>query len=132
MKNLAADQPTDVARMEKLLLLQIPYPQVTMEVAQYNLDMARWWVKNEPMWKCIVNGTCFDPAGGRSRSDLGAGGNCQPTRPGGQSNCWADLWQRGPKGYWKAWNEWIQTAEPVITPCLSTLEYNWPPKDDDA
>lgn len=43
----------------------------------------------------------------------------------------ATLWQDGPggnnDGYWKAWKEFIGQDEPVITPCLATLEHNWPP-----
>ena len=86
-----------------------------MQVAKYNLDMARWWVKSEPKWHCILNGTCLG-SGGRSRADLDAG-------LGG--NYWGELWKLGPKGYWQAWNTWIN-GEPAITPCLSTLEHNWP------
>lgn len=47
-----------VARMEKLLLAQVNYPAVSLNVAKYNIDMAKWWVNTEPKWKCILNGTC--------------------------------------------------------------------------
>ena len=84
----------------------------------YNLAMARWWVGSEPTyWACVVNGTCEIPGGGKSRSDLNASGY----------NYWSEVWQDGPSGYWKAWNEWIKQDTPQITPCPSTLENKWPP-----
>lgn len=36
---------------------QVDYPKVSMEVATYNLDMAKWWTQTEPNWRAIVNGT---------------------------------------------------------------------------
>merc|ERR1719272_226961 len=115
--NLANDDPKLVKHLEGLLLPQIDYPAVTMDVAQYNIDMVKWWMSNETKWQCIVNGTCTDNALGPSKSCLNAS----------SIDYWGDIWQLGPAGYWKAWNEFVD-AGPVIQPCLSTLEHNWPPQ----
>lgn len=123
--NLAASMPEVVARLEKKLLEHIPYPDVTMEVAQYNLDMARWWVANESMSSCILDGTCRDTIEGKSRADLSCGK--APMCAWNGTNCWATEWQKGPAGYWAAWKDWISQTEPVIAPCNSALEHNWPP-----
>ena len=127
--SLAAEMPQEVGRLEKLLLGKIPYPEVTREVAQYNLDMAKWWVSSEPKWDCILNGTCMDTAAGRSRASLACGTTvCDVTIDGVvDENCWAKLWQMGPAGYWKAWKEFISQDVAAITPCNSALEYDWPP-----
>ena len=115
--NLANTQPDLLNHLEGLLLPQVNYPAVTRDVAQYNLDMLKWWMSTETKWACIVNGTCTDDAMGRAKSCLNAS----------DINYWADIWQLGPAGYWKAWNEFVD-AGPVIQPCLSTLEHNWPPQ----
>lgn len=115
-KNLAQEQPDLVAHLEALMLPQLNYPAVTMDVAQYNLDMVKWWMKNESVWSGIVNGTAVDNAKGRARSNLNASDECY----------WCQIWQQGPAGYWEAWNEFVNSP-PVIRPCLSTAEHNWPP-----
>jgi len=115
--NLAKDQPKLVNHLEKLMLPQLPYPDVTMDVAQYNIDMVKWWITTETKWACIVNGTCTDDLKGAAKSCLNAS----------DENYWGEIWQQGPAGYWKAWHEFVN-AGPVIQPCLANLEHNWPPQ----
>jgi len=97
--------------MEKLLLAQADYPKISMDVAKHNIDMAKWWIEDQPKWKCILNGTCVD-AGKRQQGVLNAD--------------WGTLWQLGPASYFKAWDQWINSP-PTITKCLSTLTHDWPP-----
>jgi len=102
-----------VARMERLLLAQVDYPTVSMQVAEDNIAMAKWWTRNQTNWRCMVNGTCEKPGKGGSQTWLNPD--------------WGELWQLGPASYWKAWDKWINSP-PKVVPCMSAMEYAWPPE----
>ena len=61
MANLALQKTPAVAAqiksLDAALREQVDYPAVTMDVAQYNIDMARWWMESTPGWAAVVNGT---------------------------------------------------------------------------
>ena len=61
MTNLALQKTPAVAAqiksLDAALREQVDYPAVTMDVAQYNIDMARWWMESTPGWAAVVNGT---------------------------------------------------------------------------
>lgn len=102
-----------IEEYDALLRKEINYPSVSMEVAKYNQDMAKWWTQNEPNWKGILGGTV----------------NSTKYKPPKQylNYDWGELWKLGPAGYWKAWDQWLNG--PVeITKCSSNLTYNWPPQ----
>jgi hypothetical protein len=71
--------------------LYLPTLQVSMDVATYNLDMAKWWTgpTGEPNWRAIVNGT----------------GWSDKKSPHDRLEClnpdWGQLWQKRPPAYWK-------------------------------
>ena len=76
------------------------------------LTSQRWWIGYEPNWRAVINGT--------------GNGTSLPRVQDSLNPEWGQLWQLGPKGYWQAWNEWIEGG-PVIRKCLSDAAYNWPP-----
>jgi hypothetical protein len=126
MVNLATASPLPasttalIKQLDAALRLQVDYPAVTKDVASYNIQMARWWVATTPGWAAIVNGT------------WAVTGNGTWHRGGGQTwlnEDWGKLWQLGPAGYWKAWNEWIHAdaSDPPITKCNAELSHAWPP-----
>ena len=131
MTNLALQKtPAVAAQIELLdaaLREQVDYPAVTMDVAQYNIDMARWWMESTPGWAAVVNGTWAVTGNGTVPSSK---------KGSGQLNAdWGELWQTvaltghgaSTETYWAAWNEWVHAAKPEITPCGSDLTHNWPP-----
>lgn len=130
MNNLALKKDSDpavaalIVKLDAELLKQVDYPSVSMDVARYNIDMARWWMDSTPTWAAIVNGS-WAVTGNRTWE--------QSTR-GELNEDWGELWQTKPltghgatpSDYWKAWNEWVN-ADAVITPCGDELTHNWPP-----
>ena len=131
MTNLALQKTPAVAAqiksLDAALREQVDYPAVTMDVAQYNIDMARWWMESTPGWAAVVNGT-WAVTGNRTVPSFKKGS--------GQLNAdWGELWQTvaltghgaSTETYWAAWNEWVHAAKPEITPCGSDLTHNWPP-----
>eukprot|EP00051_Salpingoeca_urceolata_P010974 m.134902 g.134902 ORF g.134902 m.134902 type:complete len:579 (+) comp16929_c0_seq8:21-1757(+) len=117
--NLATDPKHAplVQAMDAKLRQQVDYPSVTMDVAQYNLDMARWWTTAEPDWQGILAGTAISKKFPRNQGQLNPD--------------WGQLWEEGPEGYWKAWWDWVDSP-PTINPCPSNLTYNWPPQASSA
>lgn len=61
MTNLALQKTPAVAaliaELDADLRKQVDYPVVSMDVATYNIEMARWWMDTTPTWASIVNGT---------------------------------------------------------------------------
>eukprot|EP00035_Acanthoeca_spectabilis_P008232 m.150745 g.150745 ORF g.150745 m.150745 type:complete len:568 (+) comp14270_c0_seq4:127-1830(+) len=112
--NLALDPDAGplIAKMEALIMSKVDYPKVSMQVAEDNIAMAKWWTQNQSLWKCIVNGTCELP----KKTANGVALNPE----------WGQLWQLGPAGYWMAWEEWINSP-PKVVPCMAAMEYAWPP-----
>lgn len=117
----------EVTRLDALLRQHIDYPAVSIDVAQYNLDMAHWWVANDPDWRGILNGTC----GKGNKNCKGPTAECPtcPDAPKPQApelNAdWGSQWQKHPDAFWKAWQEWFDGSARVV-PCPSNLTYNWP------
>jgi hypothetical protein len=103
------------SRMDALLRKSIDYPAVTREVAQYNLDMARWWIRSEPHWRGVLSGT--HPA---SRP--------QPLadRVNATLNWdWGKLWQEHPDWYFDTWQRWVAGEESLVPQCPSALVHKW-------
>eukprot|EP00045_Choanoeca_perplexa_P018203 m.282010 g.282010 ORF g.282010 m.282010 type:complete len:561 (+) comp17744_c0_seq17:3-1685(+) len=109
---LDPDYSTLVSQLDQRLQSLIDYPNVTMEVAKYNQDMARWWMDTESNWRSILNGSETGNLPNKGQDDLNADG-------------WASVWMLDPEGCQAAWDKWINSP-PAITPCLDVLEYNWP------
>ena len=102
------------SELDVLLRTEIDYPAVTMDVANYNIQMTRWWMGIENNWRGVL-----------------AGGNA--THPQGRGNGalnadWGELWLEHPDKYFKAWWLWLNsssTGTPAIPKCPSTLEHGW-------
>jgi len=111
----------------------VNYPKVTKEVAQYNLNMGRWWVAHEPHWRGVLNGTAngsvSHPPGWVLTSK---------TMSHFQLNAdWGELWAEWPEGYLDAWNSWLGNSNApkyedsdaldavAIPPCPSDLIHGW-------
>lgn len=128
--NLAQDpaHATLVATLDTLLKSKIDYPEVTKDVARYNIQMARWWTSTEPKWKEILGGI-----GHSAKSQPPGRGNCTniPLRcelSAGNEAYWGEIWRGWPQGYWAAWNKWINGSigdDVSIPACPSGLVHNW-------
>lgn len=115
-----------VAPLDALLLKHVDYPAVSLDVAQYNLDMAHWWVANDPDWRSILNGTCVfkDPSADKCKGPPPEPGRKSGPAPGLNKD-WGVEWKKHPDAFWAAWNKWFD-APAQVNPCLSDLTYNWP------
>eukprot|EP00730_Choanoeca_flexa_P007832 TRINITY_DN12397_c4_g1_i1.p1 TRINITY_DN12397_c4_g1~~TRINITY_DN12397_c4_g1_i1.p1 ORF type:complete len:567 (+),score=133.77 TRINITY_DN12397_c4_g1_i1:2620-4320(+) len=112
--NLALDPSYHglVGELDRELRGLINYPNVTMNVATYNQDMAKWWMSTESNWRAILNGSQTGNLPNKGQDDL-------------NKDSWASVWNMNADGCQAAWDKWIQSP-PTITPCLHVLEYNWP------
>lgn len=83
-------------QMEQTLLQAINYPQVAMQVAQYQKDMFNWWIDTTPDWKKQIQ----DPSIVR----------------------WATAWAVNSSGCFDALQDWLD-APTSILPCRNTTVY---------
>lgn len=108
--------------LDALLQETIDYPKVSLSVATYNQQMAKWWMSTQPQWQAILNGTANATGAPQAQQCLANKSLC----PRGGSD-WGEVWQLHDEEYLEAWNDWL-TSEPAIVPCPSNLTYNWPTK----
>jgi len=101
--------------MDALLRTYIDYPSITREVAQYNLNMARWWMNTEPHWAGVLSGTQDaswpQPPGKKTPAQLNAD--------------WGELWSEHPSWYQAAWDRWSGEGDVLIPKCPATATHNW-------
>ena len=122
MTNLALQKTPAVsaliAELDANLRKQVDYPAVSLDVATYNIDMARWWMDSTPPWAAVINGTWAVTGNGTlcTKSDA----SCQRKGSGQLNADWGLLWQTKeltghgatPSRYWDAWNAWVHN-DPV-------------------
>merc|ERR1712232_964394 len=102
--------------MDALLRSSIDYPSITVEVARYNLKMAHWWMKAEPKWHGILNGTK-------------EGSWPQPPTKAENATLnpdWTELWREHNEWYDTAWDTWSQEKGELIPKCPASLIHAWP------
>ena len=103
------------AELDALLRTDIDYPAVTMDVATYNVAMARWWMGVESNWRGVLEGGNAKHPQGRGNGALNAD--------------WGELWDERSDEYFKAWWLWLNSTDasgnPTIPKCPSVLEYGW-------
>lgn len=100
MKNLAAAEPAAVASMQAELTAMVNISSVTQDVAEYNLDMFKWWTGSHGKdWHSVMTGMLP----------------------------WSALYAANPAGFDAALNSWMSTP-PAPTPCRSDWVY--PPQSD--
>ena len=109
-----------IPELDALLRETIDYPNVSLAVAKYNQEMARWWMGQNPdSWPAILNGTAYASHAGKSQQCLA---NHSTKCPAGSD--WGEVWQVRNADYLDAWNDWLN-SEPKVVPCPSNLTYNW-------
>ena len=123
MTNLALKKPNHALLLELDALLRkaIPYPAVSIEVAKYNIAMAKWWMNDEPQWRAILAGTANSTNHGGPQTCLS-----HICAKGGSD--WGEVWQVGTEAggkYMQAWHKWIE-SEPAVVPCPASLTFDWP------
>lgn len=100
------------SELDALLLTEIDYPSVTLDVAKYNLQMVRWWMGVEGNWRGVLEGGNATHPQGNNHGVLNAD--------------WGELWNEHPDAYFKAWWLWLNSTNrdiPAIPLCPSTLTY---------
>lgn len=122
MTNLALQKTPAVsaliAELDADLRKQVDYPAVSLDVATYNIDMARWWMDSTPTWAAVINGTWAVTGNGTLCTKPHA--TCQRGGSGQLNADWGLLWQTkeltghgaAPSVYWDAWNAWVHN-DPV-------------------
>merc|ERR1711907_852374 len=118
-----------IQELDSLLRTAINYPAVARDVARYNLEMARWWVKTEPNWRGVLNGSklaSHSQPPGRDCTKHPA--SCELTD--GNVKEWGDIWSKHPDWYFEAWDRWIDTPSnatdsKLIPRCPSALVHDW-------
>ena len=101
------------SELDALLRTEIDYPSVTRDVANYNMQMTRWWMGVESNWRGVLEGGNATHPQGKNHGVLNAD--------------WGELWNEHPDDYFKAWWLWLNSTDgvggPAIPSCPSTLTY---------
>ena len=107
-----------IDELDALLRKTVDYPAVSLAVATYNIEMARWWMRDEPDWLHILNGT----ASSKHHTGVQTCLSAQPQCKGGSD--WGEIWQVNNSKYLQAWEQWV-SGSPKIVPCPDTLTFDW-------
>ena len=54
MRNLVATSASEVAALEKSIRSQVDYPTVARDVARYNIEIFKAWVRNTTNWQTVM------------------------------------------------------------------------------
>lgn len=114
-----------VSELDALLRTEINYPNVSLAVAKYNIEMAQWWMRNESNYQSILNGTEMAKYQRGPQACLMSHEKCQ----GGSD--WGEVWRIRNDDYQSAWDAWIE-AGPRVVPCPDSLTYNWTDRGEAA
>jgi arylsulfatase K len=124
--NLALDRryASLVAELDAVLRKKVDYPAVAQDVAEYNLAMARKWMKREPHWRGVLGGTQLATVSQPIGHDCSDPKNVNLCELQAGEPWWGNLWKERPAAYQAAWDEWIAGDGELIPKCPSGLVHN--------